>query len=114
MPLNGVTSFTKQEVLDALHTVTDHLPVVADYQVPAVMEASAAMIPTSIDLGSAFNLSVSVSNAADVVAVNGADVLHYSLTNVRPCFRLCFSINRTRLSAVRICIQLRLVLRRLE
>ena len=80
VPLNGVTSFTKQEVLDALHTVTDHLPVVADYQVPAVMEASAAMIPTSIDLGSAFNLSVSVSNAADVVAVNGADVLHYSLT----------------------------------
>ena len=34
----GVTSYTKSQILNALHTVTDHLPVVADYQLPAVMQ----------------------------------------------------------------------------
>ncbi len=80
VPLTGVTSYTKAQVLSALHTVTDHLPVVADYQVPAVMQAMAGTIPSSIDLGSTFNLGVTVSNSADVMFSNGADVLHYSLT----------------------------------
>jgi hypothetical protein len=80
VPLNGVTSYTKAQVLSALHTVTDHLPVVADYQVPAIMQASAGTIPTSVDLGSSFNLNVTVNNSASVVAANGADVLYYSLT----------------------------------
>jgi hypothetical protein len=80
VPLTGVTSYTKAQVLSALHTVTDHLPVVADYQVPAIMQASAGTIPSSIDLGSIFNLNATVSNSANVVTANGADVLHYSLT----------------------------------
>jgi hypothetical protein len=78
--LNGVTSYTKQQVLNALHAVTDHLPVVADYQVPAIMQALAGTVPSSIDLGSSFNLNVTVGNSASVVTSNGADVLHYSLT----------------------------------
>ena len=78
--LSGVTSYTKAQVLSALHTVSDHLPVVADYQLPAIMQAVAGAIPSSIDLGSSFNLSVTVNNSANVVAANGADVLHYSLT----------------------------------
>jgi hypothetical protein len=80
VPLTGVTSYTKAQVLSALHTVSDHLPVVADYQVPAIMQALAGTIPTSIDLGSSFNLGVTVSNSANVITANGADVLHYSLT----------------------------------
>jgi hypothetical protein len=80
VPLTGVTSYTKAQVLSALHTVSDHLPVVADYQIPAIMQAVAGTIPTSIDLGSSFNLSVTVSNSANVITANGADVLHYSLT----------------------------------
>jgi len=76
---NGST-YTKSQILNALRSVTDHIPVVADYQVPAVMQAVAAAIPSSIDLGSPFNLNVTVSNAANVITVNGADELDYSLT----------------------------------
>jgi hypothetical protein len=76
----GVTSYTKTQILNALWGASDHLPVVADYQVPAIMQAVAGVIPSSIDLGSAANLSVAVSNAANVVAATGADELDYSLT----------------------------------
>ena len=48
-----------------LDSVSDHLPVVADYQVPAIMQAIAAAIPSSIDLGSTFNLNLSVSDSAN-------------------------------------------------
>jgi hypothetical protein len=74
------STFTKSQMLSALHTVTDHLPVVADYQIPAMMQAVAGTIPSSIDLGSTFNLGVTVTNSAPVSFSNGADVLHYSLT----------------------------------
>ena len=76
----GVTSYTKAQILNALWGASDHLPVVADYQVPAIMQAVAGAVPSSIDLGSAANLSVTVSNAANVVAAIGADKLDYSLT----------------------------------
>ncbi len=76
----GVTSYTKSQILNALHSVTDHIPVVADYQLPAVMSAIAGSIPASLDLGQAFSLGVTVSNAANVVATIGADELDYSLT----------------------------------
>lgn len=76
----GVTSYTKSQILNSLQVFTDHLPVVADYQVPAIMQASAGSIPSSIDQGSTFNLSVSVSNSANVVAAIGADELTYSLS----------------------------------
>jgi Dockerin type I domain len=76
----GVTSYTTTQVLNALHQATDHIPVVADYQVPAIMQASAGPIPSSIDLGSTFNLGVSVSNSANVLVAIGADELTYSLS----------------------------------
>jgi hypothetical protein len=76
----GVTSYTKSQILNALWGASDHLPVVADYQVPAIMQAVAGSIPSSIDLGSMAELSVTVSNAASVVAAIGADDLDYSLT----------------------------------
>ena len=31
----GVTSYTKTQILDALHVASDHLPVVADFQLPS-------------------------------------------------------------------------------
>jgi len=30
----GVTSYTRAQILDALHSVSDHLPIVADFQLP--------------------------------------------------------------------------------
>jgi hypothetical protein len=76
----GVTSFTNAEILDALWGASDHLPVVADYQLPAVMQVVAGDIPTTLSVGQAFTLAVTVSNAASVIAPNGADELDYSLT----------------------------------
>src|SRR3954453_23917857 len=70
VPLTGVPSYTRAQVLSALHTVSDHLPVVADYQIPAIMQASAAAIPSSIDLGSAFNVTVTVTNSANAIPAN--------------------------------------------
>lgn len=76
----GVTSYTKSQILNALWGVTDHLPVVADYQVPAIMQAIAGMVPATLDVGQVFNLDVTVSNMAPVLAAIGADELDYSLT----------------------------------
>lgn len=76
----GVTSFTKPEILSALRTATDHLPVLADYQVPAVLSALVDTIPSTLELGELFDLALTVSNAADVVAALGADELDYTIT----------------------------------
>ena len=67
---NGVTTHTKTDILNALASVTDHLPVVADYQLPAVMQAVAGAIPR-LHEGDSFNLSVTVTNAADVLVGTG-------------------------------------------
>jgi hypothetical protein len=66
-------------VLAALMTASDHLPVVADYQLPAVLEVTTAAIPTTLVVGQAFQLAVTVSNGADVLVPLGADELDYSL-----------------------------------
>ena len=66
-------------VLQALHDFSDHLPVVADYQVPAVLETSLGTNPLTLDLGEVFNLQLTVRNAANVVAAIGADELDYSI-----------------------------------
>ena len=81
--LNGaITTGTggSAALLNALATVSDHLPVVADYQVPAVLDVMTASIPATLDVGEAFQLDVTVSNAADVLAAIGADELDYTLS----------------------------------
>lgn len=77
---NGVTTHTKTAILNALASVTDHLPVVADYQLPAVLQAVAGAVPARINFGQTFNLGVTVSNAASVLVALGADELDYSVT----------------------------------
>lgn len=77
----GVSSYTKSQILTAIRAATDHIPVVADYQLPAVMNVVAGTAPTVLDVGQAFNLSVTVNNSANVVAAIGADELNYSLTS---------------------------------
>lgn len=76
----GVTSYTKQQILDALFNSSDHLPVVVDYQVPAILEAVAGSYPTTLNVGEEFNLELMVQNSANVVAELGADELDYSLS----------------------------------
>lgn len=80
-PFDGVTTYTRTQVLDALHAGTDHIPVVADYQVPAILGVEADSVPLTLDQGETFDLEVTVSNLADVVAAIGADELDYDLTS---------------------------------
>lgn len=77
--INGLTSFTNQTVVNALRTASDHLPVVADYQLPAVLEAVVDSIPAVIPVGQQFDLGVTIRNAAPVSVANGADELDFSL-----------------------------------
>ena len=77
---SGISSFTKMEVLDALFDSSDHLPVVADYQVPAVLEATAGMVPPALSIGQPFDLDILIRNAADVITAIGADELDYSFS----------------------------------
>jgi endonuclease/exonuclease/phosphatase family metal-dependent hydrolase len=65
-------------LLDALAGVLDHLPVVADYQIPAKMTASLSSVPSQVIVGGSLSATLSVSNSANVVAVNGADALTYT------------------------------------
>jgi len=63
-----------------LTSASDHLPVVADYQLPAMMHAELAAVPATLMQGEVFNLDLSVGNVAPVVAALGADELDYSLS----------------------------------
>ncbi|MEE9211518.1 MAG: hypothetical protein V3U29_02580, partial [Phycisphaeraceae bacterium] len=66
--------------LDDLAHVSDHLPVVADYQVPAKMTASLGPVAGSVIVGAGLNVDVTVENTANVVAAIGADELDYSIS----------------------------------
>jgi hypothetical protein len=81
--LNGsITTGTgaAPEVLDALIHNSDHLPVVADYQLPAKMLASLGTIPTNVAQGAAVGVDVFVQNVASVLNANWADELDYTVS----------------------------------
>ena len=78
--LPGYTNTQASSVLTALSQVTDHLPVVADYQLPAKMSASLAALPATVIRGASVSANLSVSNAAPVAVSQGADRLDYGFT----------------------------------
>jgi len=69
-----------QSLLDDLASVSDHLPVVADYQLPASMMATLGTVPGNVSQGSFVNFDVLVENVASVVSTIGADELDYSIS----------------------------------
>jgi len=71
---------SRTTVLNALTTASDHLPVVADYQLPAKMGASLASVPTQVIRDSHPTATVSVANVAPVQVAIGADELTYQVT----------------------------------
>jgi len=84
---DGVTSFTDQEVLDALEAASDHLPVVQDFQIPSVLEAQlVGTIPTTVEQGSAVDLLLAIRNAADVLLPQGADELDFQFSTMGDLF----------------------------
>lgn len=76
--LPGYTTAQAQTVLTNLSKVTDHLPVVADYQLPAKMAASLASVPSRVIRGAGVTAALSVSNVAPVAVAAGADGLDYT------------------------------------
>ena len=80
--LNGVTSFTTAEVLDALDAASDHLPVIEDFQLPSVLEAFLVdVVPETVEQNSAVDLMFSIRNAADVLVALGADELDFQFVS---------------------------------
>ena len=75
--LPGYTLADATTVLTNLSRVTDHLPVVADYQLPAKMSASLAALPATVIRGASVSANLTVSNAAPVAVAQGADRLDY-------------------------------------
>ena len=75
--LPGYTVAQSGTVLTLLSQVADHLPVVADYQLPAKMSASLASLPAKVIVGAAVSGTLTVSNSAPVSVVQGADRLDY-------------------------------------
>jgi len=81
----GSTTPQAASVLTSLSQVTDHLPVVADYQLPARMAASLAAAPATVIRGGTVAVSLAVSNSAPVGVVRGADRLDYAYAGTGIC-----------------------------
>ncbi|MEM6690161.1 MAG: hypothetical protein AAF664_12080, partial [Planctomycetota bacterium] len=85
--INGLTSFTTDQVLDALEAASDHLPVVTDFQLPAVLDAQLVdFVPETVQLGETVELEVRIRNAANVAIALGADELDFDLTTLGDVF----------------------------
>lgn len=63
-----------------LGSASDHLPVLADYQLPAKMDVAVTPATSPVIVGAAAAVEVAVENTANVVAVHGADELDYSIS----------------------------------
>nr|MBA3482954.1 hypothetical protein [Pirellulales bacterium] len=71
---------TRPQLLTALASVTDHLPVVAAYQIPAKMGVQVAAIPSIVNLGASVPITITVENIAAVNFSGFADELDYTLS----------------------------------
>ena len=76
--LPGYSAAQASAVLTAITESSDHLPVVADYQVPARMALAVTAPPGRILRGATVSLAASVSNAAAVTVPAGADRLDFT------------------------------------
>ncbi len=69
-------------ILDDLAHVSDHLPVVADYQLPAKMLVEVGAVTSRVIIGTPVDVPVTVTNVAPVATANGADELDYVVTGI--------------------------------
>ena len=78
--INGASNtFQPHAVLDSLAGILDHLPVVADYQLPAKLSVSVSAAPAQVIVGASVSINATVSNAAPVSFANGAEVMNYQV-----------------------------------
>lgn len=67
------------QVLFCLASILDHLPIVADYQLPARMQVAVGSVPQQVIVGASVGVPVTVTNSAPVTMANGADELDYTI-----------------------------------
>jgi hypothetical protein len=77
---SGNTYPVADSILDDLAHVSDHLPVVADYQLPAILSVSVEGTSYVTIVGSSVDVPVNVRNLAPVAVAIGADELDYNVT----------------------------------
>ena len=65
---------------DWLHEASDHVPLIVEYQLPAVMAGTITPNYGRVIQNASFNVQVNVTNDADVVVADGADELDYTAT----------------------------------
>jgi len=82
--LPGYTLAQSSTILTNLSRVADHLPVVADYQLPAKLSATLSAVPSRVIAGALVSGTLSVSNSAPVSVVQGADRLDYGYSASGP------------------------------
>jgi hypothetical protein len=80
--LLGYTQPQAQAVLNGLAAESDHLPVVADYQLPAKMSVNVGSITGNVIVGASVPIEVIVANVAPVAQSIGADELEYSVSGL--------------------------------
>jgi hypothetical protein len=76
--LPGYSQAQAAAVLTAITESSDHLPVVADYRVPARMALAVTAPPARVLKGATVSLVAAVSNSAAVTVAAGADRLDFS------------------------------------
>ncbi|QDU70753.1 hypothetical protein [Mucisphaera calidilacus] len=82
---NSITTGTgaSPQILSLLTTVSDHLPVVADYQLPAKAAMAVSLAADRVLVGASVDATVAVTNTAGdtpaVIAPIGADELDYTV-----------------------------------
>lgn len=73
------------QLANALFAASDHLPVVADFQVPARLSATLDPVPARVILAAPVSVSARVANTAQVVTPLGADGLAYAVSALQHC-----------------------------
>jgi endonuclease/exonuclease/phosphatase family metal-dependent hydrolase len=78
------------QLANALFAASDHLPVIADFQVPARLGASLDPVPPRVIAAAPVTVSARISNGAQVVTPLGADGLSYSIAALQHCTASAF------------------------
>jgi len=76
--LPGATLTRAQTLLTDIARVSDHLPVVADYRLPAKMEVAVAAAPAAVIVGATVDQEFTVTNVAPVRVVAGSERLDFT------------------------------------
>jgi hypothetical protein len=82
-PFDGVPfadSSVRAALLTAIASSSDHIPVIADYRIPAKMGVQVASIPPTVSLAASVMIDVFIENIAPASSAGAADELDYTLS----------------------------------